>query len=125
MTRSSTPDFRERFGSFADDALITVDELAAVLSMNSRAAIYKALERYPACMPPAVRLSNGPRAPLRFLVADVRQWMRQRRRADLCAEVRPPEAMAQGMARQAKQGLGKPRLSADIPGFSLGRQGQK
>ncbi len=106
-------DFRAAFAHLPDDSLIDMGEFGAVAVMPTRAAVYKAIERHPDCMPPVVRLSDGPRAPIRFRVGDVREWIRQRAGvASATGDVSEP------MSRPAARRGGRQRLSTDVPGLT-------
>lgn len=83
-------DFLKDFGKYADEILIGVREVAALLR-TSPAAVYKRLERGMA-PPPCVSTGNQ----IRFRVGDVRNWLRS-------LQVTEPE-------EGASKKIGRPRL---------------
>ena len=109
-------DFRETFGRLHDDVLINLGEFAVVAG-STRAGMYKALERHPKALPEPVRLNSGKRAPIRFRVGDVRQWIRRK------GDVSTGADAALGLGAEVKSHPvethgGRPRMSVDVPGFS-------
>ena len=66
--------------SLPSDMLLTLEEAAAYLGIGP-----STLEKWRLGLrgihggPPSVTLHDGPRAPIRFMVADLRRWIRGRR----------------------------------------------
>lgn len=76
------------------DGLLNVDEAAAYLGM-APSTLEKwrlGLRGVPTAGPPYIRLHDGPKAPVRYVVGDLRKWLWTRRTDPASGEETPARA---------------------------------